>query len=309
MLVDKFNRPLELIEISASVECQYDCSFCGSADKGGPGELFSSESITRFVRVMALLGIKKVRLIGKEPFLRPDIAALLSGLGAIKPALKVSLSTNGKLLRNFAGDVKKAGVEKVYVTIPAIEKGLYAAITGQDDLDEIMDAIDEARSVHGLNVVIRTPIMQDMNADAIDGISDWAIAAGMDLYLVECGEPFITQGQIVDRLAAKHTLDRMEGVSVSNNPWRVESSGSMVKVITMENRRMCGSCNRLWLSADGMLSLCAQTSEKHDLKSFFEDDPSDAELAEFASKIPFSKPQGFNSNAHCRQTGLSVISD
>jgi len=298
VLVDKFNRLLELIQVSVIDNCHYNCSHCRSGIENGSADLFASADIIRFVRIMAALGLGKVRLTGGEPFLRPDILDLLTGLGRIRPGLKISLATNGKLLGSMAPDLTLRNLDRIFVSLPTLDRSVFRDITGQDDLESILEGINTASTCH-IPLAIKMHLLGGVNDHQIENMVDWAVAAGLDLYLIEDGATFggatsFTQEQILQRIRKNYSLVRAEGSAIRNKPWRIDEHNSTVKIVTSDSRLNCGACNRLWLSARGVLRLCNEVPLEYDLMALFNENPSDQELVEFAAKIPLNKPIGVN---------------
>lgn len=298
ILLDKFNRPVELLQIAASASCQYNCSHCGAhrAPAWGNPDLFPTEDILCFVRVMAKIGLKRARISGGEPMLRPDIIDLISGLAEIDLLKSISMSTNGKLLEEKAGELAKSGLDKIFVTIPALDKTLFHSLTGANDLDLIIKGIDTLIKTDSMRVTVKMTILAGINDHEIMAMVKWCGEKKIDLYLVEGHSPVasgkITEQNIISELETCYSLTRMEGISHHNNPWKVEETGGLVKIITTGNKRNCGACNRFWLSTEGLVTMCSGVESTLDLKSVFEDDTSGMALEEFAVKVALNKPIG-----------------
>ncbi|MGK7345983.1 MAG: radical SAM protein [Candidatus Nitrospinota bacterium M3_3B_026] len=296
MLVDKFNRAVDLINIEASGACQYSCSHCSTAGTPGGGPLLETSRLIRFMKTMSLLGMRRARLIGGEPLLRPDIVELVGELSSIR-TLSVSLSTNGALLAPIAGKLGGTALDRIFVALPSLDAALYGRITGHNGLEKAIAGLDAMKAFSGAATTVKMTILPGVNDHEIERMVEWAVARGFDIYLVEGFSPEgaaerLTMGEIVERLGKMRAMTRMEGVAVTNNPWKVDGTGSIVKIVTAETKKECETCNRLWLSAAGKLSLCSIFPEPLDLNELFDDDPSDEDLARFAAMIPLNKPRG-----------------
>ncbi|MBF0291838.1 MAG: radical SAM protein [Nitrospinae bacterium] len=294
MLPDKFGRPVDLIQISASGRCQYSCSHCAVVKADTGVNLLPTDQILRFVRILAALGLTRARLIGGgEPLMRQDIVELTAGLVATRGIKTVSMSTNGKLLSEKSEGLKKAGLHHLFVTIPALDRELFKSITGSDGLDATLDGLKAALS-HNILTTIRMTLLPGVNDDEMEKLMDFAIERGLDIYIIEGNPPGavgrIGSQDIIVRISARHKLSRLEGASPFNHPWRLEGTNSAVKIVTADNARACGSCNRLWLSADGTVISCNMLTSNADLQYILEDDPTDEELARYAAKIALNKP-------------------
>jgi cyclic pyranopterin phosphate synthase len=295
MLPDKFGRPVDILNISASGRCQYTCAHCKAGTTDSVPELLPTGELTRFVRILAALGLKRVRLIGGgEPLMRPDIVDLVAKLVAIRGLTSVSMSTNGKLLAEKAAGLKKAGLHRLFITIPSLDNELFKSITGYDGLGPVLEGLEAASRVNGILTTARMTLLPGVNEDEMEKIVDFSIERGIDLYIVE-GHPEkiqkrIGSADIVARLASRYPLSRIDGASIFNNPWKVDGTNTSIKIVTTDTARVCGTCNRLWISADGVVTSCNMIITKVDLKALLEDDPSDEELAQYAAKIAMNKP-------------------
>jgi cyclic pyranopterin phosphate synthase len=257
--------------------------------------LFPTGEILRFVRILAALGLARVRLMGGgEPLMRPDIVELAAGLVAVRGIKSVSMSTNAKLLAEKAEGLKKAGLHHLFVTIPALDRELFKKITGTDGLEATLEGLKTAHSVYNITTTLRMTLLPGVNESEMEKLVDFAIDNGINIYIIE-GNPPGAVGRmgsqdIIVQLSARYKLLRLEGASLFNHPWKIEGTGSAVKIVTADNARACGSCNRLWLSADGVVISCNMLTANVDLKSLLEDEPTDEELARYAAKIALNKP-------------------
>jgi len=304
MLPDKFNRTVDLIQIAASGTCEYKCSYCSVNRIQPPQRLFPTEHILRFLRVMAALGLKRVRFLGGgEPLERVDILELLTGVSSIKNLYIESLSTNGKRLPECARFIKELGVRKIYVHIPALDKGLFKSITGVDGLDSAIAGLDAAVA-SGIHTSVKMPLVPGVNYGEIEKIVDFAVQREVDVLLVDAmsipSKERITFEEIIAKLDGKrHNLEKPEGEALMKEACRIEGAKTHLRIITSEMKRTCGECNRLWLSANGILSMCNGLVTDLDLNSILDEDPTDNELAQWGVKIALSKPM--HEKAYCHK--------
>lgn len=295
-LLDKFNRHIDLIQIVANHSCQYECSHCSKKSNENGKWLFPTENLLKFIKIMAALGLKRTRLIGGEPLLRPDIIELTHALADIKPEILTSVATNGKLLGEFAKGLSEARLNRLFVTLPSLDPKIFERLTGKNDLPEIMDNLDHALGFPTLPITIKMTVINGVNDKEIESVVEWALSRELDIYLVEAQEPgsskISSEEQILGILKKRYRLTRMSGMAINNNPWKTEVSEAKIKIVTKNSRQDCHTCNRLWLSADGILTLCPHTPSRLNLNDFFENDPSTNQLADFAMKIALNKPIG-----------------
>ncbi|MBI4665984.1 MAG: radical SAM protein [Nitrospinae bacterium] len=307
MLPDKFRRPVDLIQISASGWCEYKCGFCAAGKAHPPARLFPTEWLLRFITIMAALGLKRARLIGGgEPLLRPDILELVHGLVRIKQLTSVSLSTNGRFLKEKSEGLSQAGLHRLFVTIPSLNPSIFAHITGFDELPRTLDGLEAASVAYKIPASVKMTLVPGVNEGEILPLVDFSVERGLDIYIVETqgvpGSKPMSSETIVKTVGGKYQLTRMEGAALSNNPWKLEGTGTAMKVVTRDDLRTCGACNRLWLTAEGVVSLCNQVMTHVDLNEVLAEEPTDEELALVVAKIAMNKPM--HPVARCIETSL-----
>ncbi len=301
ILVDKFNRPVELIQIAASASCQYNCSHCGSqrSPAWGTKKLFPTDNILSFVGMMARIGLKRARLSGGEPLLRPDIIDLISGLASIGSLESVSMSTNGRLLEEKAQDIAKSGLKRLFLTLPTLNKNLFHSITGADDLDKIINGMDTLAKIDSVPITVKMTVIAGVNDHEVVDMVKWCGNRHVNAYIVEGYSPTasgkVSEKEILAKIKGHYSLTRMTGTSPHNSPWTINETGTTLKIVTMDNKRNCSACNRFWLSVDGLVTMCSGVESTLDLKSVFDDDAGETALEEFAVKIALNKPIGVES--------------
>ncbi len=174
MTRDSLGRPLKDLRISITDRCNFRCNYCMPPDQFGHNheflprsEILSFEDITLIVKSMLTLGLKKVRITGGEPLLRKDICKLISMIRECDSNLDIALTTNGSLLSKFADELAKSGLDRVTVSIDAIDDDLISKISNSNfTSQEIIDGIIAAKD-SGLNVKINTVVIKDFNESEI----------------------------------------------------------------------------------------------------------------------------------------------
>ncbi len=159
-----------------------------------------------------------------------------------------------------------------------------------------MENLERAINGATLPITIKMALLPGVNDHEIEPMIDWAADRGLDVYLIETQShapyPDGAEDILLDRLGKRYRMTRMTGAAISNNPWKLEGSETKIKIITRNGRCECKSCNRMWLTPDGILSLCHELSFALDLNDLFDNNPTEAEIAEFAMKIALNKPAG-----------------
>ena len=149
-MLDKFNRRINYLRISVTDRCNQRCCYC--MPKEGVTfikheDILSYEEIVKITSELVKLGVNKVRLTGGEPLVRRGIVSLVSMLSSIDGIKDLSMTTNGVLLAGFAGDLKKNGLDRLNVSLDAVDAVQYQKITGSDSLNEVFEGLRVAKRV------------------------------------------------------------------------------------------------------------------------------------------------------------------
>jgi cyclic pyranopterin phosphate synthase len=147
-MFDRFNRQINYLRISVTDRCNLRCTYC-MPEEGiqllDHADILSFEEITDFTRMAITNGITKVRLTGGEPLVRKNIVELVSMLASIDGLEDLSMTTNGILLSKYAGDLKKAGLNRINISLDTVNPEQYCQITRNGELEKVLEGIDAAR--------------------------------------------------------------------------------------------------------------------------------------------------------------------
>lgn len=149
-MYDRFNRSINYLRISVTDRCNLRCTYCmpeEGIDLMPHEHILSFEEIIGFTRIAVSKGITKVRLTGGEPLVRKDISSLVAMLAAIPGIDDLSMTTNGILLREYAAELKSAGLKRLNVSLDTVDEKRYCDITRRADLSKVLAGIEEAQRV------------------------------------------------------------------------------------------------------------------------------------------------------------------
>ena len=278
LLNDPFGRRMTYLRVSVTDRCNMRCVYCMPPQgivKQSHHDILTYEEITRFVEIVARYGINKIRITGGEPLVRPDLPVLVSKLSAFPGIQQINLTTNGLLLAPMAAELKSAGLTRVNLSIDSLQPEKFKRITRGGSLEKVWQAIQAAEE-SGL-----TPIK--LNVVAMRGINDDEI---LDLARLAMDHPwhirFIELMPLVDSLpSAENDLHfspedsyiplkeirsilaplNLQPAATENGSgparmFRIPSGLGLVGFIPPLSGPFCASCNRLRLTADGLLRAC-----------------------------------------------------
>ena len=189
MVIDPFGRAISYVRVSVTDRCDFRCVYCMAEDMTflPKAELLTLEELDRLCTAFVELGVRKLRLTGGEPLVRRNVMWLVEQLGrhVRSGALdELTLTTNGSQLERFAGDLARAGVRRINVSLDTLDRDRFAAITRWGKFDKVMAGIEAAKAA-GLQVKINAVALKGVNEGELDRMISWCGAEGFDLTLIE----------------------------------------------------------------------------------------------------------------------------
>lgn len=305
-LIDLFGRHITYLRLSVTDRCDLRCVYCMAEDMTflPRNAVLSIEELDRLATAFIRHGVTKLRLTGGEPLVRRGIMDLVASLsrhlasGALK---ELTLTTNGTLLARHADDLARLGVRRVNVSLDTLDPDTFRRITRRGSLPVVMDGIRAALNA-GLTVKLNAVALADSTPGNVVQLIDFAHRHGMDITFIETmplgdvGVDRVDQYLPLDRLRAlieKHfsLIDTPERTGGPARYARVAETGGRIGFITPMSHSFCESCNRVRVSATGVLYTCLGQENAVDLKTCLRSaDP--AALAEVIAEAIQAKPRG-----------------
>jgi cyclic pyranopterin phosphate synthase len=301
---DKFGRPLRDLRISVTDRCNFRCRYCMPAEVFGPDyaflpkdEILSFEEISQLVQTLAPLGIRKIRLTGGEPLLRRGIDDLVGLLSAIDGVDDLAITTNGVLLAHHAEALALAGLNRVTVSLDALDQDVFTAMNGVGaKVDRVLTGIRTAR-LHGLPLKINAVIQRGVNESEILPLVRLAREEGVVMRFIEYMDVGETNGwnmkdvvpmaDILETIQSEFPLkplDPTEPGEVAKR-FRLADGSAEIGIISSVTKPFCTGCQRLRLSADGQLFTCLFAAQGHDVKQLLRGESSDETLRTMVSSL------------------------
>ncbi len=271
-LTDQFGRGIEYLRISVTDKCNFRCTYCMPLE-GLPwlpkAEILSYEEILAVVQQLAPLGLRRIRLTGGEPTIRPQLTALVAQLRAVPGVEDIALSTNGVKLPELAQPLADAGLDRINMSADSLRPDRVVAIARRNfDFDPVSSLLAAERA--GLSPIkVNVVVMRGVNDDEVTDFArltrdhPWHIRF---IELMPVGDMreltwdhVVPAAEILDRISAVDALAADAGPSRGNGPaayYRYAGAPGTVGVITPMTHTYCGTCNRVRLTADGRLRTC-----------------------------------------------------
>ncbi|HXZ39515.1 MAG TPA: GTP 3',8-cyclase MoaA [Terriglobales bacterium] len=300
-LTDKFGRAITDLRISVTDRCNYKCVYCRT---GNGGELYGDlpfADYLRMARVLAGLGIRKVRITGGEPLLRKGVVEFVRELSQLRDAdeepLELALTTNGHLLAELAQPLKDAGLRRVTVSMDAVDPDRFARITRvPNGYDNVLAGIRASRRAGLWPVKVNCVLMRGFNEDQIIPFGMFAREEGVVVRFIEfmplgedrvwTPETVVTLDEIVHRMAEYRPLVEIpRGRSETARRYRFDDGIGEIGIIAPVSHPFCGHCSRIRITSDGKIRTCLFSVWEHDLHELMRRGASDEEMAEFICHV------------------------
>ena len=291
--MDKLNRPLIDLRISVTDKCNFRCTYCMPREVFGNDfpfmgrdEIMTFEEIDRLAGIFVSLGVEKIRLTGGEPLLRRNLHNLVSML-ALRD-VEIAMTTNGVLLPRYAPALSAAGLNRVTVSLDAIDEATFAKITDSGHtVASVMAGIEAAESVGLGPIKINTVVKRNSNEEEVLDLIERFSNRDIAIRFIEYMDVGSTNGWSMEDVVSAEEIRQLIGelkpippVKKSDVAKRYETAqGDEVGLITSVTEPFCGNCTRARISADGRFYTCLFSSRGLDLLSPIRMGSSDEEIA------------------------------
>ncbi|MGH2305682.1 GTP 3',8-cyclase MoaA [Campylobacter taeniopygiae] len=275
MLIDQFGRKIDYLRISVTQRCNFRCLYCMPKipfNHQPKENLLSFEELFLFVKAAIDEGIEKIRITGGEPLLRKDLSIFIKMIHDYKKELDLAITTNGFLLKDFAKDLKNAGLKRLNVSLDTLDEKKAKQLAQKDVLSSVLAGIEEALNV-GLKVKLNTVALKNLNDDELITLLEFAKAKNIQIRFIEFMENTHAYGklqglkrdEIIQILSQKYDVKLIK--KVEKAPVSLYSAnGYKFGIIDPHSHEFCDSCNRIRLSAEGHLIPCLYFDEALSIK-------------------------------------------
>ena len=302
-MIDRCGRNIDYLRISVTDRCNLRCIYCMPEEGVQHVErslILQEEEILRICRVMAELGIRKIKLTGGEPLVRPRMPLLVEKLKNMPGIEKVTLTTNGVLLKEQMRDFAQAGLDGLNISLDTLDPGMYAQIARRDALASAVEGLEAAIACPGLKVKVNCVLLPGINESQWIKIAELAKDRPVDVRFIEMmpvglGKKFQTgfQEEVLKRLRSAFGREQTASGHFGNGPAKyVQFEGFAGKIgfISALSHKFCSECNRIRLTAEGFLKPCLQYAAGEDLRKLVRAEVSEEELIQAVERAIYYKP-------------------
>jgi cyclic pyranopterin phosphate synthase len=286
-MLDRLERPLRDLRVSVTDRCNLRCSYCMPREVFGADfpflareQLLTFEEITQVVRAMAAQGVTKVRLTGGEPLLRRDLERLVEMLASVPGISDLALTTNGLLLARSARRLRDAGLDRVTVSLDALDEATLRLMSDAPVSPELILEGIEAATQAGLapvkvNMVVRRGrndhCVLDMAARFRRRPEIVRFIEFMDVGSTNGWrrDEVVPAGEMLELIASRWPVEPLAPVQPGEvaTRYRYRDGGGEIGIIGSVTQPFCGDCSRARLSAEGQLFTCLFARRGHDLRA------------------------------------------
>jgi cyclic pyranopterin phosphate synthase len=312
MLRDKLGRTIHDLRISVTDRCNFSCVYCKSADPKNyfpHRDLLTWDEFLRLSRVLAGMGIRKVRVTGGEPLLRAGVIDFIARLQMIEGLEDIAITTNGYLLPEMARDLAAAGSPRVTVSLDSMNPEKFARITRTPrSFEKVMAGIDAALEAGLRPVKVNIVLVCGFNDDEIVEFARLARRHDVVVRFIEFmpldadhswkRELVVTAKEVVDAIHPVFPLVEVPRQSPSETAlrYKFEDGQGEIGIIAPVSIPFCGQCSRIRLTADGKLRTCLFSLREHDVRHLVRNGARDGDIAEFIQKAVHQKEPGHRIN-------------
>jgi GTP 3',8-cyclase len=318
-LRDSHGRAITDLRISVTDRCNYKCVYCRTGNEGAQFTELAIEDYLRMIRLFVGLGIEKVRLTGGEPLLRSGLVEMVQELAQMRTAytgdgvellpgdpeakpLDIAVTTNGHLLEGLAAPLKAAGLNRVTVSMDAVDPETFTRITRVPrSFDRVLAGIRAAREVGLGPVKVNCVLLRGFNDSQIEEFAEFSRRENVIVRFIEWmpleedrswkPETVVPLDEIVTRLNAYRPLVDLSPNALSETAQRFTFDDGLgeIGIIAPVSHPFCGHCSRVRLTSDGKIRTCLFSQSDHDLYGRLLRGESDEDLRAYVRRVMWRK--------------------
>lgn len=306
-LVDRFGRRITYLRISVTDRCDLRCVYCMESNQrfAPHDQVLTLTEIVQIARAFADLGIRKIRLTGGEPLVRPNALWLMDKLGALPSLDELVVTTNGTRLEEMAKHVRAAGVKRINISLDSMRPERFRRITRKGDLTKVLRGINAAVAAGFDRIKLNAVILKHRNHDEVVDLVRFAVDKGVNISFIEempvgwigdhdRAEAFYSSEEIFNDISPHFEL--VPTTETTGGParyFRIPDAETRVGFISPHTHNFCSDCNRVRVTAEGRLLLCLGQEHSLDLRQIIRDHPgADTRLKNAILEAMQIKPEG-----------------
>ncbi|MDQ1444910.1 MAG: 3,8-cyclase [Acidimicrobiaceae bacterium] len=290
-LVDPHGRVVRDLRISVTDRCNFRCTYC-MPEEGMTwlprSEVLTFEEIERVARIcVERYGFGSIRLTGGEPTVRAHLPLLVEKLAGL--GVDLAMTTNGATLRLLAADLRRAGLNRVNISLDSLRAERFEALTRRNALADVLDGIDAAVEAGFSPVKVNCVLIRGVNDDEAIVFAEFGRRRGVVIRFIEfmpldadgawSAASVVPAAEVVSTIDAVYPLEPVASGSAPAERWRYRDGGGEIGVISSVTNSFCGTCDRVRLTAEGQFRNCLFAVRETDLRAVLRGGGSDDDVA------------------------------
>ena len=300
---DKFGREIDYLRVSVTDKCNLRCIYCMNEKESDFWEndnKLTDNEIYRVIRETTKIGIKKIRITGGEPLIRPGIVELIGGINKITEVEEIYMTTNGVLLEDKVEDLVKNGLKGVNISLDSLKSERFKFLTRKGQLSKVLNAIDKCLEFN-LKIKINIVIVNDINKDEVLDFVELTREKKIDIRFIELmpmgvaiNYKGVNNKEILDIIHSNYNdilevkRDKRDGPA---KYIKIKYGQGRIGFINAISNCFCKECNRVRLTADGFLKPCLHFDYGVDLRRLLRDGITNEALNEVIHESIYNKPE------------------
>ena len=328
---DAHGRTIDYMRISLTDRCNLRCIYCMPAEgvcQVSHDQIIRLDEIRRLVEIAAGMGVRRFRLTGGEPLVRKGVVSLVRDIAAIPGVEDISMTTNGILLSRYAAQLREAGLRRLNISLDTLDSKQYRQITRGGDITSVLAGIDTALEVGFSPVKINAVAVRSLDQDFYE-FAKLSVDRPLHMRFIEympvgdssgvegCGwgpQDVISCEEIMEQINERAVAEGLGAlVPASDKPdgggparyYQFEHAQGTVGFISPLSRHFCSECNRLRLTAEGMIRPCLFSDEEFSIREALREG-SDEEVRELLRKALRLKPDEHDQGDHANATTVNM---
>ena len=311
-LIDTYGRVHRDLRISVTDRCNFRCQYCMPEEgmEWTPREeLLTFEEIERLASLLVnKFGIESIRLTGGEPTVRANLSKLIEKLAKLN--VDLSLTTNGATLPLIAGKLYDAGLDRINISLDTLDRKRFESLTRRDNLKQVLQGIETAKSVGFDPVKINMVVMKGVNDDEVLDFVSYGRENGLVVRFIEFmpldadetweKSKVMPQNEILELISSKYDLEPLSRGSSPAARWKFVDGPGEIGIIATVSEAFCDACDRIRLTADGKFRNCLFAIQEYDVRKLLRENAGDEKIIELFSHAVKQKWAG-------HQIGKSVF--
>jgi cyclic pyranopterin phosphate synthase len=291
--VDSFGRIHDDLRLSITDRCNLRCAYCMPEEPVWypHGAILTFEEIARVARVAIAFGVTKLRVTGGEPLVRRDVTSLIGSLAALPGLADLSLTTNGVLLEPLAGELARAGLRRVNVSLDTLDRDRFARMSGRDRLPQVLRGLAAAASAGLGPIKINSVLLRDENEEDAVELVRFGREHGYEVRFIEFmpleNDRSWDLGRVVSGASVLRSIatvwpvvpDPAGDLHAPASRFLFEDGKGAVGFVNSVTAPFCAACTRIRLTSDGKFRVCLYDDKEADLRAALRGGASDAAIA------------------------------